>query len=73
LDSIDNSICKQQGKGLYAPGLACIAEKVRFHRRIIEIELDINITGGRTFFEACPSRTFSLSFTTRNKMMQCLT
>jgi hypothetical protein len=59
--------------GLYAPGLTCIAEKVRFCRRIIEVKLDINITGERTFSEACPSQTFSLSFTTRNKMMQCLT
>jgi hypothetical protein len=36
---------------LYAPGLACVAEKVRFRRRIIEVELDINTTDGWTFTE----------------------
>jgi hypothetical protein len=37
---------------LHAPGLALVAEKVRIRRRFIEVKLGINITKGRTFFEA---------------------
>jgi hypothetical protein len=33
-------------KGLMHPGLACIAENVRFYRRITKVELDINTTDG---------------------------
>ena len=36
-----------------------VCSEVRFHRTIIEVELDINITRGRTFSEACPSRTIT--------------
>jgi hypothetical protein len=36
---------------LYAPGLAYVVEKVRFHRRIVEVKLDINTTDGWTFSE----------------------
>jgi hypothetical protein len=36
-------------KGLYALGFAYVEEKVRFRRRIIEVEFDINTTDGWTF------------------------
>jgi hypothetical protein len=35
-----------EGLEIIQPGLACVAEKVRFHRRTIEIRHGTNTNGG---------------------------
>jgi hypothetical protein len=43
-------ICKYWRR-VYAPGLACVADKVRFHRRTTKVKLGTNTIGGQTFSE----------------------
>jgi hypothetical protein len=45
-DSNYKSIYKYKKRVVCSGAFACVAEKVRFYRRITEFKLDINTTGG---------------------------